>query len=99
MLIEILYFEDCPHFDETVALVRAVAAERAPDAEIRTIPVSTEAEAVRMKFVGSPSVRVDGIDIEPDAGERTAFVLSCRLYGSSGVPPKALLLDALPEVA
>ncbi len=98
MLIEILYFEGGPHFAETVDLTRAAAAECGLDAEVRLIPVSTEAEAVHQKFPGSPSVRVNGTDIEPDARGRTAFVLSCRLYGSSGVPSKALLLDALREV-
>ena len=98
-MIEILYFEGCPHLAETVALARAVVTECGLDAEIREIPVSSEAEAVRMKFLGSPSVRVNGADIEPDARERTAFALSCRLYGTSGVPPKALLVDALRELA
>ena len=60
---------------------------------------TTEAEADRMKFLGSPSVRVNGVDIEPAARERTEFALSCRLYGKSGVPLKGLLVEALREGA
>ncbi len=98
-MVEILYFEGCPHLAETVALAREVVAESGLDAEIREIPVSDEAEALRMKFLGSPTVRVNGADIEPDARERTGFALSCRLYGGSGVPPKALLVEAIRELA
>ena len=98
-MIEILYFEDCPHHAATLALTKAVAAECGLDAEIREIPVSSGAEAVRVKFLGSPTVRVNGVDIEPDARELTEFALGCRLYGTSGVPPKALLVAALREVA
>lgn len=96
-MIEIFYFEGCPHHAETVALTRAAVAECGRDVEIREILVSTESEADRMKFLGSPSVRVNGTDIEPEARERTEFALSCRLYGKSGVPPKALLIEALRE--
>jgi hypothetical protein len=91
-MIEILYFEGCPHHAETTALARAVVAECGRDVAIREISISTEAEADRMKFLGSPSVRVNGVDIEPAARERTEFALSCRLYGKSGVPPKGLLV-------
>ena len=97
-MIEILYFEGCPHHAETVALARVVVAECGADDEIREILVSTETEADRLKFLGSPSVRVNGTDIEPDARERTEFALSCRLYGKSGVPPKELFVEALREV-
>ena len=94
-VIEVLYFEDCPHLAATVALASEVAAECGLDTEIREVPVSSGAEAVRMKFLGSPSVRVNGVDIEPEARDRTEFALSCRLYGTSGVPPKELLVAAL----
>ena len=98
-MIEIFYFEGCPHHVETVALTRRVVAESGVQAEIREVPISSEAEVIRMKFLGSPSVRVNGIDIEPEARERTAFAMSCRLYGNSGVPPKALLVEALQGLA
>ena len=43
----------------------------------------------------SPSVRVDGKDIEPGAESRTEYALSCRLYGDRGLPSKELLVAAL----
>ena len=51
------------------------------------------------RFLGSPTVRVDGEDIEPDAGERSPFGLKCRPYatpeGLRGLPPDEWVLAAL----
>jgi len=53
--------------------------------------------AERLRFLGSPTIRVDGKDIEPAARGRTHFGMSCRMYGSSGVPPRELVEAALAE--
>jgi hypothetical protein len=96
-MIEILYFDGCPNHEPTVDLAREVVSELGLDAEIREVPVETPEEAEALRFVGSPSVRVNGHDIEPAAREQTAFALSCRMYGDAGVPPKELLVEALRE--
>ena len=62
---------------------------------VEEVEVRDEADAERLRFIGSPTIRVDGADIEPDAGTRTDFALSCRLYEGSGVPPRELLEAAL----
>ena len=55
------------------------------------------AEAER--FLGSPTIRVDGEDVEPSASERTDYGLECRLYetpdGLRGVPADEWVLRAL----
>jgi hypothetical protein len=55
------------------------------------------AEAER--FLGSPTVRIDGRDVEPGAADRDDFGLKCRLYrsgeGTSGVPPDNWISEAL----
>ncbi len=94
-MIEILYFGGCPHHSATVALTREVVAELNLDAEIREVAVETPEEATEKRFVGSPTVRVNGQDIEPAARAIESFSLACRLYGGSGVPPKQLLVAAL----
>ncbi len=98
-MIEILFFAGCPNHEPTVKLAREVLGELGLDAEIREIPVETAEEAERRRFVGSPSVRVNGKDIERDAQHRTDFGLSCRMYEGGGVPPKDLLVQALREAA
>lgn len=99
MLIEILYFDGCPNFPPTVDLTREVLGELGLMAELREVAVETPDDAEALRFIGSPSIRVDGLDIEPAAREQTDFALCCRMYGNEGVPPKKLLIDALREVS
>ena len=99
MMIEIFYFDGCPNREPTMDLAREVLSELGLEAEIREVPVETPEDAETHCFVGSPTVRVNGQDIEPDARQRTDFALSCRMYESGGVPPKELLVDALREAS
>ncbi len=96
-MIEILYFDGCPNHELTLDLAREVVGELGLEAEIREVRVESPEDAERERFLGSPSVRVDGKDIEPAARGKTDFALSCRLYGESGVPPRELLVAALKE--
>jgi hypothetical protein len=96
-MIEILYFPGCPNHEPTVNLTREVLGELGLEAEFREVAVETPEDAEAQRFVGSPTVRINGKDIEPDAENRTEFVLSCRVYGAGGVPPKELLMEALRE--
>ncbi len=59
------------------------------------IEVRTRDDARRLRFLGSPTVRVDCRDIDPSAAARTDYGFSCRMYGSSGIPPRELLETAL----
>ena len=94
-MIEVLYFDGCPNLEATVALARDVAAELEIAPEIREVEIRDDADAKRLRFLGSPTVRVNGIDIDPEAVARTDYAFSCRLWGESGVPPRELMLSAL----
>ena len=69
----------------------------APD--LRLIVVADEDAAQRQRFLGSPTVRVDGRDVDPQAEERRDYGLSCRVYrterGLAGLPDARWLRDAL----
>ena len=95
--MELLYFEGCPNVEATRARLREVLQEEGLPKAIREIDVRGEAEAKRNRFIGSPSVRIDGVDVDPAARSRSDAVFGCRLYGSSGVPPKEMLRAALRE--
>ena len=97
MKIEILYFDGCPNRAPTVDLARDVITELGLDVEIQEVAIRNESDAERMRFIGSPSVRVDGADIEPGADAKGQFGLGCRMYGSSGIPPVTLMLDAIRQ--
>ena len=77
--VELLYFEGCPNVEAVRALVQRVAADLGITADLRLVEVTPQ-EVERFRFLGSPSVRVNGHDIEPGADERTAFTFACRVY-------------------
>jgi hypothetical protein len=101
-MIELLYFEGCPSAAETEVLLRRVLAEEARMAPLTKIAVATPDQAVATRFLGSPSVRVNGRDIEPARADEPGGALSCRIYqtesGGSGVPPVALLRAAVQSL-
>ena len=97
MRVEIFYFKGCPNHQPTVDLVQDVVAELGVDADIVATEVTGPADAGRRRFLGSPSVRVDGVDVEPDARQRRDFGLSCRTYGGRGMPDRAMITQALLE--
>ncbi len=97
--VEILYFEGCPNYEEARALVERVAAELRVEPKIDLIEVPDADAAAALRFLGSPTVRVDGHDVEPGADERTEYALGCRVYrtgsGVAGAPDLASIEAAL----
>lgn len=91
MKIEILHFKGCPNFGAAIDAIRSVA----PNAAIEEIEITTIEDAERMRFLGSPTIRVDGVDIEPSARTRTDFGLTCRTYDGKGMPSRELVEAAL----
>ncbi len=96
MTVELLYFEGCPGFEDLLPRLRTLTQGRA-ELELRRIESLEDAEAAR--FLGSPSVRVDGRDVEPGAAARTDYGMKCRLYrtthGQSHAPPDEWIERAL----
>ena len=99
--VEILYFDDCPNWASVATAVDRLARELGVAADVRLMRVAGEEEAQRFRFLGSPTVRVDGCDIEPGAEERRDFALACRVYrtdeGFAGLPPEGWIRTALAE--
>ena len=101
MKIELLYFEGCPNHVPAMEMLRETLNSLDREDRVHEVEVRTQAEAEAIKFVGSPSVRINGSDIEPWARTAKGFGLSCRTYinGSchGGVPPRDLLRRAIME--
>ncbi len=100
MVIRVLTFEGCPNCAATRNLVEETVRELHLQADIQAIMVSDEAEAGQYGFLGSPTIQIDGRDIEAGRRkDRPSF--SCRVYrtagGITGIPPRQLLLDAIEE--
>ena len=99
MRIELLYFDGCPSYREVLPRLRQLIAKAGLEAEVELRRIETAEEAGRERFLGSPSIRVDGVDVDPGAAGRADFGVECRLYRSGGpvtrTPPDAWIEAAL----
>lgn len=78
--IEFLWYEDCPSHDKGFQLLQDVLDELDVDAEINRIKVETEEQADELQFPGSPTIRINGVDIDPGGAARLPNALTCRAY-------------------
>jgi hypothetical protein len=97
--VEFLYWEGCPSHDEARELLEDVLRERGLDTQVDVRHVATREEAVELRFPGSPTIRIDGRDIDP-VGAAEAPSLSCRIYylpdgRVSPIPSRQQLEEAL----
>ena len=99
MKIEFLFWRGCPSHPEARELLGEVLAGRGIDASVEEHEVTTQEEAERLRFPGSPTIRVDGRDVDP-AGAAARPALTCRIYHLpdgrvSPVPTREQLEEAL----
>jgi hypothetical protein len=96
--IELLYFAGCPNHLAAEELLHDVIADLGQKADIAHVEVPDQETAVRMKFPGSPSIRINGIDVEPGSSPEQ-YSLQCRVYqtpaGLSGVPSRESVRAAI----
>ena len=87
--VELLYFDGCPSYEKLLPRLRALLAEEG----------CGEALSLTDRFLGSPTVRLDGEDVDPSAAARGDFGLKCRLYPGEGrlehLPPEEWIRTAL----
>ena len=98
--IEFRYWEGCPSHPEALRLLEDVLEERGVDAEIELREVATQAEAERLDFHGSPTIKVEGRDVDPAGARSQRAALACRIYRLpdgrvSPIPSREMLEEAL----
>lgn len=96
MKIEILYLEGCPNYAPALERLRAVLHREGLPAEISEVVVKDESAAKALKFIGSPTIRVDGFDIEPASRHVEDTGFACRRY-PGGLPSAEMIRSALKE--
>jgi hypothetical protein len=98
-LVEVLYFDGCPNHHPAIALVERVSRELGIEADVQLVNVPDQQAAQRLRFLGSPTIRVGGVDVDPETEERDDYALSCRVFrtkaGFSGQPDESWVREAL----
>jgi len=98
--IEFLYWEDCPSHPQALQRLQEVMAELEIVSPIEKIEVLTDDDAERLAFPGSPTIRVDGEDVDAAGADQMGTALTCRVYilengRYSPVPSKEMIRRAL----
>ncbi len=97
--VELLWFSGCANHPAAQRLLEAVIAEVTPGTPIRQVDASDPAVAERLRFPGSPTIRVDGRDVDPTYKDPGDYTPRCRLYrtgaGLRGLPERGWIVEAL----
>ena len=98
--VELLFWDGCPSHPQALEDLRAAMADLGLDPDTVLVrEVDTDLRAERERFVGSPTIRIDGEDVDPPVGGEPVG-LTCRIYRRrdgriSPTPDPATLRDAL----
>ena len=102
MKIRVLYFDDCPSYHRALANVREVIAEQSVSADVEIVAVKSVERANAEQFLGSPTVQINGEDIEGPRSAGREPGLTCRVYADDGKligwPSKEMIRTALSRV-
>ncbi len=97
--IELLYFDNCPNHETFLPHLRQLLHDHDIDVPVTLVRIDNDDAAQTHRFLGSPTLRVNGLDVEPTALDRNTYALQCRRYstpdGITGTPSDHLILDAL----
>jgi len=80
MKVELLHIAGCPNTAAARPLLQQTLRQLGVRQPIDETEVSTSSQSEAMRFPGSPTIRIDGIDVEPDLPVRSSYGLSCRTY-------------------
>lgn len=99
MKVELLYFDGCPNHEAAEQSLRQTLERAGVDVAVERRRVTSFAAAERERFLGSPTIRIDGHDVDPTAAERHDYGLSCRVYrsaeGALPTPPEGWIAAAI----
>ena len=73
LVVRVLYAEGCANTPPTIQRVREVAQEMGIPIALDQVLVTTQAQADALLFLGSPTVQINGQDIDPAARAATVF--------------------------
>ena len=102
MKVEVLYFKGCPNHEPAVEQVRKALRSEGLPILVNEVEITGPDMAQKFGFLGSPSIRIDGIDVEPGAREIKTSGFGCRTYSDdegrrSGLPSVGLIQQAARE--
>jgi len=101
MRVQLFYYPDCPSHERALELVRDALAAEGVDADVEVIRIETEEEAERHRFIGSPTIRINGVEVDPQP--HLPYRLTCRTFRQedgrlSPLPSPIMLREVIHQV-
>jgi glutaredoxin len=97
--IDVLYYEDCPHYGEAANALKEVLDEEEVEAEVHMVPVSPGEDADKWGFISSPTILINGQDLVEEVDPGRPYQGHCRVYlyhdEPFELPPKEMIREAL----
>ena len=102
--IEFLFWEECPSHEAAWERLQTVLQEKGLQPEVVRIQIRTEQDAEQWGFYGSPTIRINGQDIDPQETQGQRIGLDCRIYHTpdgrvSPLPSEAMIRQAIEQIA
>jgi mercuric ion transport protein len=102
MKVQVLYFDGCPHSLPTVELVAETLRAEGIETEVERVFVASAERAQEVEFLGSPTVRINGLDVESEARTQKSYGFGCRTYldgkKRTGMPSREMIQRAIREI-
>ena len=100
--IVFLYWEDCPSHGDAWDRLQAILKEKGVKAEVVRTEIRTDQDARQWDFCGSPTIRINGTDIDPGGAAAQRVGLNCRIYHTSDgrvtpMPPDEMIRKAIEK--
>lgn len=100
MRVQLLYYLECPSHERALELIQQALAEEGRHAEIEIIRIDTQEQAQAHQFIGSPTIRINGIEIQPQPD--LPYRLTCRTFihedgRLSPLPSLTMLKEAIRQ--
>lgn len=101
--IEFLYWEDCPSHPTAWERLQTILKEKGLNIQVNRIQIQTDEDARQWEFCGSPTIRINGKDIDPHGAEGQRIGLNCRIYYTpegriTPVPGDEIIREAINTV-
>jgi hypothetical protein len=97
MKVELLFFDGCPAWQSGLQNLHSALQANGLDVSVKLVQVLDNDDAARRKFLGSPSFRINGVELWDE--QRDVYSMSCRVYatpeGIKGSPTRQMLEDAI----
>jgi len=96
MRIEIFFVPGCPNYEPAVERLKKVLASESFRVDVEGVPVNSDEDARALMFPGSPTIRINGNDVEQE--QISTYGLNCRLYANrTGIPSEDSLRRAVSK--